>query len=372
VAKTLLITGATGLVGRLILPLLAQQQPQRKILAISRQTASLPGVEMHSGDLKLPKFGWSDADYSTLAGQVTEVLHLAADLRFTIPFVESASSNVVGTENVLRFASDCPNLQKFAHISTTYVLGKGEGDLPENRIDHQHGYWNVYQKTKHQAEALAYDAAARLPIAVFRLSSQIGSTSGVVTQFNYFHQLLRLLPVNPFRLLAADADALVDLVPDDWSAQALAHLFDQQFHPGETFQLAAGPDRSWTVAELLREAAQVMKVPSSRWPQLTRPSQIEEASAGKWKFFLAARPELFQALEYFTPQMTVRQRFLTDKTQALLDQVGLHCPHISDYYGKVLHWCVQTHWGKRPISAPADTNGSMFGEKPLARTSSAN
>jgi nucleoside-diphosphate-sugar epimerase len=337
---------------------------------ISRQDVQIPGVETVSGDLRTAGFGWNSTQRRELASEVTQILHLAADLRFTISHQESALTNVHGTRTVVDFAGECPRLTKLAHISTTYVLGRGNGDLPEAEMRHQHGYWNPYQQTKHEAEAIAYAAANHLPVAVFRLSSQIGSTTGQVTQFNYFHQLLRLLPVNPFRLLAADADALVDLVPDDWSARGLAYLFDRCFQPGRTYQLAAGPDKSWTVAELLREAAQVMKVPSSRWPQLTRPSQIEEASSGRWKFFLAARPELFQALEYFTPQMTVKQQFLVDRTHADLEAAGISCPHISEYYGKVLSWCVATHWGKRPFNAPVDRAAAESWAERLTRTAS--
>lgn len=335
--------------GRLVVPLLQRLDPDLTLVPLVRDPSRCNGLAQAAvpADLRLPGLGLDRAVRRDLAGRVTEILHIAADLRFGIDREESAAVNVGATAELLRFARECPRLEKFGHVSTTYIMGKQNGVLPESEFPHKSGYWNVYQETKHGAEHLAYEAMADLPVSVFRLSSMIGSAAdGRVRQFNYFHQLLRLLPSNPFERIAADPGARIDLVADDWSAASLAHLFGRAFLPGETYQIAAGAGRSWTVRELVLEAAEAMEVPAARLPEMVGSCEIARSSGGLFRFLDGPRQELYRSLELFFPHLTMRQEFAVARTHALLEDAGLTCPHIGDFYGDVLRYCLASRWGR--------------------------
>ena len=62
---------------------------------------------------------------------MSAIIHAAAAVRFSTPLEESRAVNTKGTEQLLRLAFDCPNLKRFAHISTIFVAGRMEGEIRE-------------------------------------------------------------------------------------------------------------------------------------------------------------------------------------------------------------------------------------------------
>src|SRR5262249_36564495 len=126
----LLLTGVTGLVGGELLKLLRVANPSRRIAALTRHSGTIAdlnltdGVMALQGDLTYPFLGLDDRTYTQLTGNITEIIHCAADTRFG-PSLESARLvNPKGTETLLNLASSCHNLQKFAHVSLLYVVGQ--------------------------------------------------------------------------------------------------------------------------------------------------------------------------------------------------------------------------------------------------------
>jgi len=137
-SPVLLITGATGLVGSELLRRLLPAKQGRRIVVLSRQRVKIAG------------FGLS---------------------------LECARAvNTEGTRNLLKLASECGNLRKFAHLSTVYVAGREIGHFREGPIRHQSGFCNTYQQSKYDAEQLVLRAMNELPVAIFRLSSIIGDS----------------------------------------------------------------------------------------------------------------------------------------------------------------------------------------------------
>lgn len=57
---------------------------------------------------------------------------------------------------------------------------------------------NSYQQSKYEAEELLFEAMRDVPASIFRLSTIISDSNGKVRQFNYYHQLVKLVPRNPF------------------------------------------------------------------------------------------------------------------------------------------------------------------------------
>ena len=78
-------------------------------------------------------------------------------------------TNTVGTHNLLTFARSCRRLEKLAHISTVYVVGRSTGYFDEAPLRHDNGFCNTYQWSKYEAEELVVQAMRDLPAAIFRL-----------------------------------------------------------------------------------------------------------------------------------------------------------------------------------------------------------
>ncbi len=139
----ILITGATGRVGRLLVAALLEQGEKVRILAQEDRVA-LNGVEVVHGDVLDPS-----AVKRALEG-VDVVYHLAAIVDYApSPNALVYDVNVNGTRNMLAFSK----AEKFIYLSTTSVYGKRMKDNPATEKTPYNPY-SYYGKTKMMAEEL--------------------------------------------------------------------------------------------------------------------------------------------------------------------------------------------------------------------------
>ncbi len=253
--QSVLITGATGLLGKSCLPRLIAHHGPKQIIALvrpGRDVSSLleTGITTVEGDITQPDLGLARDQYRRLSSSIRTIIHSAADIRFNISLEESRRTNVEGTRNLLCFATRCAQLQKFAHISTAYVSGGRTGHILEEAAE-PGPFFNSYQQSKFEAEDAVIRAMRRIPASIYRFSTMIyNGTSGRVDQFNYFHQLLRLALNNPLHMIPANPEAPIDLILSDWATRVFDCLFEEHFEPGEIVHICAGREGSLTVGEL--------------------------------------------------------------------------------------------------------------------------
>lgn len=368
--QQLLLTGATGSVGGALLGLLSQGFPRQFVL-LTRRPERFEKVSRHGhfsllqGDITLPHFGLSEHTYAGLAEQITEIIHCAADTRFSTSLQAAREINTTGTQTILDFALRCRQLKKFAYLSTVYVVGRSTGCFPESRIRHQNGFCNAYQQSKYEAEELVWRAMGELPAAIFRLSSLLGdSTTGAVQQFNHVHRLIRLLPQNVLPAVPGQPDAPIDLVASDWVMPALAFLFESAFVPGRFYQLCAGPENSLRVREMIDLAisAYASHPKGKKWmpirvPELVSLSCYEEfVEKGRQRGDRLFN-ELVRVLGYFLPHLAIFQAFENRNTLRALVPSGLQFPSIRACFERVVRFCLDTNWGRaRPGSCLAQAS----------------
>ncbi|PHJ23709.1 acyltransferase domain-containing protein [Cystoisospora suis] len=163
--QTLLVTGASGFVGKVLLSQLLKSCPSKRIYVVLRPSAgrtaqerllidvfSSPAFEAmrneHQdnwnnwisqrvvavpGDLLQPDLGIRNRKLlKKLQEEVTVVIHMAASVHFNSPLKDNYRSNVEGTMRVLDFAKGCKCLQVFVHTSTCYVNSDHEGRVKED------------------------------------------------------------------------------------------------------------------------------------------------------------------------------------------------------------------------------------------------
>ncbi len=137
--STVLLTGATGLVGRFLLaglmrrqvPTIALVRAQSHRTAMARVDEALAPFETHNllprpivleADLTLPGLGLDRASLDVLQSVPLRILHSAASIRFVAdsPDDEPYRTNVSGTQNLLNLASRW-TVEQFHQVSTAYV-----------------------------------------------------------------------------------------------------------------------------------------------------------------------------------------------------------------------------------------------------------
>ncbi len=359
-SPTLLLTGGTGYVGSELLKLLLAVEPHRRIAVLTRQLHKITqltsaGIVALQGDIVHPALALGAATYGELNESLEGIIHCAANTRFGLSLEEARAVNTEGTRNLLRFARKCRRLRKFAHVSTAYVVGRATGYFLEDRIGHQSGYLNNYERSKHEAEELVTEAMNQIPACIFRLSSIVGdSRTGGVAQFNHFHRLIRLFPRSPLPIIPASPDTRVDLIASDWAVPALAALFDSGFFPGRFYHICAGPNGSLTVEEMIDRMLALFETHplARRWlpiriPELVSLERYEQFVKQNRSGGDALLNELLRVLGYFLGHLALFQVFDNQGTLNALAKSGMGPPSIKTYFEKVVQHCLETNWGSR-------------------------
>ena len=317
----LLLTGSTGTIGRLWLPLLLAADQSRDITILVRdpdQVSKHPRVKVVNGDLRIPQLGLDRATWDSLANTVTDIVQCAADIRFTRSIEDARAVNTVGTRTILSLARKARGLKRFAHFSTTYIKGRDQGELPESRYYNSSGFVNTYEQAKYEAEGEAFGAMSDIPLVIFRLSSVAD------TKTNYFHQALRLIQRNPFSLMPGVADCRIDLISEAWAVATLSPLFERHFRAGAVYHICAGPTASISVSNLVELAFAAMG--GGRPPAMV---SLEEFERFTTHFLRNGEREpikaILRSVSSFLPHLAINQAFQNASTMAVLkdDNVAL-------------------------------------------------
>ena len=141
-----LITGATGRIGKYLVKALLQQDEKVKAL-IKEGTVENENVEIFYGDV-LNKESLKKA-----VEDVDVIYHLAAIVDYLAPKDAMFNVNVIGTKNLLEVSK----AKKFIYLSSTASMGKKLKEIPANESTPCHPS-DFYGQTKLDAEKLVKEA----------------------------------------------------------------------------------------------------------------------------------------------------------------------------------------------------------------------
>lgn len=184
----ILITGATGILGRVIaLELLKRGEEVR---ATKRRSSNIEEVcdsykfYTENPDFYFDKIEWIDADFDDIQSLqnavdgVEEVYHCAAKVSFhPNSRKEMYHTNIEGTKNLL-YACENSSVKKFCFVSSIAVLdGLNEnGEMDENSDFNSKFEHSAYSKSKHFSEMEVWRASAEgLNVVIVNPGIIIGS-----------------------------------------------------------------------------------------------------------------------------------------------------------------------------------------------------
>ena len=267
----ILLTGATGLLGRYLLrdllsgghrvavlvrpagALSAEDRVAALMATWERQGYSL-STQPHvlSGDITAPDLGLSSADREWAQENCDLMLHNAASLSFVAERGQEGEpwrSNLDGTRNVLEFCRTA-GIVDFHHVSTAYVCGLRTMTVLETEGNVGQQFGNDYELSKIQAEELVQRADFLSPPTIYRPSIIVGdSQTGFTTTFHGFYALVRLATTLQRAIgSAAMKDSTLplhgmfgneckNLVPVDYVSAVIADIVGQREEWGKTFHV---------------------------------------------------------------------------------------------------------------------------------------
>ncbi|XP_072128960.1 fatty acyl-CoA reductase 1 isoform X2 [Mobula birostris] len=269
--KNVLITGATGFMGKVLLEKLLRSCPGVKtayilVRAKAGQNSQARVEEMLncklfdrlreeqpdfkekvvavSSELTQPELGLSQADKELLISCINIVFHCAATVRFNETLKDAMQLNVVATRQLLAFAQLMKKLEVFIHVSTAYAhcnrkhieeviypppvdpkklieaLEWMDDDLVQDITRKLIGERpNTYTYTKAMAEYVVQQECGSLNVAIVR-PSIVGASwkepfPGWIDNFNGPSGLFIAAGKGILRTMRAANSAVADLIPVD-------------------------------------------------------------------------------------------------------------------------------------------------------------
>ncbi|RST19677.1 NAD-dependent epimerase/dehydratase family protein [Streptomyces sp. WAC05374] len=218
--RTILLTGASGVVGSAVLRAL----DGTPVIALTHRRP-VTGKALH-GDVTRPWLGMSPADYRELATTVDVVIHCAALVNFGASAHSLHRVNVNGVGQILRFVEDAG--ARLVHGSTAFVARAGADTA-----------LTAYARSKAAGETLVRESG--LPSVIARISTVIGdSRTGEIARLQTFHYLIGSVMAGQLPFLPCSHRTRIDMVPTDVIAAALVALARDESAGGDHW-ITAGP-----------------------------------------------------------------------------------------------------------------------------------
>jgi len=337
---TVLVTGSGGYVGGLV---------------VRRYRDMGTDVVAHGrtmGDL-------TDADpFAAVSGEqrdrITHILHSGAVIRFDVDRDTARAVNVEGTEKVLAFARTCPHLEAFGLVSTVYSTGLRAGPIAERIYDDGAGFANDYEWSKCEAERLVA-AADDLPWRILRVATVIADDeTGRVTQYNAFHETLKLWFHGLLPLVPGDGSTPLYLVTGDFVASSIVALMHIDDAAG-VYHLAHAAEASLSLSQALDVVAEAFEaVDGFRRRRVLRPllgdrETFDLLARGVDAFGGGMVRQALQSVVPFARQLFVGKEIDNSRLRAALGD-GYRAPDGADLVRRTCESLVATRWGRHEVA----------------------
>jgi 1-acyl-sn-glycerol-3-phosphate acyltransferase len=282
----LLLTGATGFLGKVVLHELLERRESlgvSKIRVLLRTSGSTTADQRFDADiasspcfddlgfdwrnlvdpvaceLSEPGAGIEPDKREALTKSVTHIINCAASVQFDLPIQQAATANVATALEILDFAQSCPNLVSLVNVSTAYVTPHPKdgrevleelaplphdpnelyeaimrGEIDATELLAETGHPNTYTLTKCIAEHLLTERKGDTPLTLVRPSIISASMErprpGWIDSPAAFALFAAQIGSGRMRAVIARPDARIDVIPCDAVAD---RCIDAAFEPAK-------------------------------------------------------------------------------------------------------------------------------------------
>ncbi|QSA95698.1 SDR family oxidoreductase [Methylococcus sp. EFPC2] len=376
--STYFITGATGVVGSALVPVLLENPGHSVSLLIRAESSARLhqrlddlfaywnwGHDKHdlrarvhpiAGDVCLPRFGISPDNYAELARACTHIVHCAGKVQMNLPLEEARASAIDSARNVVDLArASMVNGQfnKVEFVSTIGVSGRMGGLVPETWITKPRRFHNSYEQAKAEAELYIQDQADRgLRVTVHRPSMVVGnSVTGEIIHFQVFYHLCEFLSgKRTFGVFPHLGESCLDVIPADIVARAIAWASKCEETSGRILHLCSGPTGSIRLTDLRTQVRAAFQEYGETLPFLSLglPTGVFRASLPILRMLASDKMKrALNALPIFLDYLAESQQFENENSKALLSGAGIEIPAINSYLDKMLSFYLSN---RRPAS----------------------
>jgi nucleoside-diphosphate-sugar epimerase len=343
---SILVTGATGLIGRSVLAALRDDARVERVYALirpgalldARGTARSARVIMIEGDLRRDDLGISVQDRARLHSSVTTVVHLAANTSFSQSLDDARAVNRDGTRRLLEQTAKWPRISRWIYTSTAFVAGHRTGVVREtDNADSAESWVNAYEQSKAEAEALVRDARTDWVIA--RPSTIVcDDVGGCITQVNAVHRALRLYFGGLAAMLPGTERSALDVVTTAFVARCVARLALGAGAAAATYHLCAGAG-AMPLDELLNVTHDAFaRSPAWRRRGIARPLRTDLET---YRVFERAVEDVgservrraVRSLSYFVPQLAFPKQFDTTLADTAVEE---RAPAVREFWTRMV------------------------------------
>jgi nucleoside-diphosphate-sugar epimerase len=318
--RTILLTGASGVVGRALLPELADHE----VICLANRGSIDGDHPVVRVDITRPRLGLDRRAYDKLARRTDCIIHSAAVTDWAESQERIRTANVEGTRNVLTLAhaAEAP----VYHMSSSFIRAIAPDAplvLPPTHIIVN------YVTSKRDSEQLVMRSG--VPYTIFRPTNLIGdSRTGRIARNQVVQLVAELVCRGKAPLYPARSGTLVDVIPQDLFARAVAGLIRDQDIGGE-YWLTYG-EKALTVQRALELCVEFMEGigrPIAP-PRIVEPDEVD-AVRGEVEALSPLARAFFARLLEFSDGLAACGIFPSDMDE-LSDRYGLPQPLFEDIY----------------------------------------
>jgi fatty acyl-CoA reductase len=342
--RSILVTGSTGFIGKVLIEKLVYSCPniKRIYLLIRRAQGKSPHQRMLEmiddkpfnvrlkrellesklvaidSDLSKSGLGLAPADLDQLIDEVSLVFHVAASVKFEAPLDVNMRHNVVATKELFEIASKFKKLACFIHVSTAYsnchmleiderVYGMQVPDDPMSMVvtkEMLENRPNTYTYTKAMAENVADQYADRMNVVIVRPSIVMSALKepceGWVDTINGPVGLSVLGALGILQKIKVNSEVVFDLIPVDIVSNALVAIGWAATERGDQFDDGLTDINANNISAAAADSE--VAVANGKTEQTTRRSKTKvfnlttgsENPCSFYRYFRAGREEAYK------------------------------------------------------------------------------
>lgn len=357
-----LVTGAGGYLGSrlakhylesgeraLILWLHAKDaaELERKATELRESLGPLaPSADIRGGDLCATE-PFADIDPT----EVGSIVHCAAVTRFNVDEELARRVNVDGAVKLYEFASRCRKLERLALMSSIYACGLRNGMVREELLTEKPEFSNYYEWSKWESERRLVEDFDALPWMVLRVATVVAeSARGQVTQYNAFHNTLKLLFYGLVSLVPGDKDTPLYFVTADFTVDAVSSVLEKGKHR-DVYHVCHTSDESMTLGRLIDTAfARFSLDDDFSERRILKPLFCDESSFqllvdGVDSFGGDVVRQGLGSILPFAPQLFSRKCFDNQRLKGVMDVYA--APDARELVSNASDYLVATRWGRK-------------------------